>query len=215
MNIIRRLYKIITPSEHNKRVSSLKIKAVVEDVTGEVYLTDVQVQGGARLSGYHTNTKEMLRKLREDGLPAAPKHFNAVIRGRKTIVIPNRGEYLKVALDAPVVTAPIDFTLWAKQAIAAGLEFSHFYRTRRFTYLAALAAGDKLEFLATTWQVKHNDVIKLNKLDYVGLFHECPAGDTRFNVDLIQETSTERPQPSARFLVEIQEWEKDKGALRL
>ena len=212
MNIIRRLYKIVTPSEHNKRVSSVKIKAVLEDATGEVYMTDVQVQGGARLSGYHTNTKEMLRKLREDGLPAAPKHFNAVIRGRKTIVIPNRGEHLKVALGAPVVTAPIDFTLWTKQAIAAGLQFSHFFRTRKFIYLGALAAGDKLEFLATTWLVKHNDVINRN---YVGLFHQCPAGDSRFNVDLIEETFTERPQPSARLLVEIQEWEKDKGALRL
>lgn len=212
MSIIGRLSKIITPSEKTKRVISVDLKLVMSDAGGTLHMTDLMLQDGAKATGHVPHNKEMLRKLREDGLPAAPKHFNAVIRGRKMIIIPNRGEYLKVAPDAPVVTAPIDFTLWAKQVIAAGLQFSHFHRTRKFTYLAALAAGDKLEFLAAAWQVKHNDVINRN---YVGLFHECPAGDSRFNVDLIEETSTQRPQPSARLLVEIQEWEKDKGALRL
>lgn len=206
---------LVIPTDKTKRVSWLQCKAILEDVTGEINITDFMFQDGMKYIGHISYTEEMLRKLRENNLPVAPKYFNAVIRGRKTIIIPNRGERLKVALDAPVVTAPIDFTLWAKQVIEAGLQFSHFYRTRIFTYLNALAIGDKLEFLATAWQVKHNDILKTKLVDYKGLYHECAAGDSRFNIDLIPEESIERPQPSARVLVDIQEWEKDKGTLKL
>lgn len=206
---------LVIPTDKTKRVSQLQCKAILEDITGELNITDFMFQDGMKYIGHISYTKEMLLKLREYNLPAAPKYFNAVIRGRKTIVIPNRGEHLKVDLDAPVVTAPIDFTLWAKQVIEAGLQFSHFYRTRIFTYLNSLAGEDKLEFLAIAWQVKHNDVLKTKLVDYDGLYHECPAGDSRFNIDLISEEATERPQPSARVLIDIQEWEKDKGTLKL
>ena len=205
----------IIPTDKKKRVSFIQLKASFSDITGELNITDFMLQDGSQKIGHISYTKEMLRKLREYNLPAAPKYFNAVIRGCKTIIIPNRGERLKVALDAPVVTTPIDFILWAKQVIEAGLQFSHFYRTRIFTYLNNLVVEDKLEFLATTWQVKHNDIVKVNKVDYTGLYHECAAGDSRFNIDLISEEYTERPQPSARILVNLQEWEKDKGTLKL
>ena len=203
------------PINRRKRVSWLQCKSVVNDVTGEVDITDLMLQDGAKLSGYMVNTKEMLRKLREYDLPAESKFFNAVIRGRKTVIIPNRGETIKVSPYAPVVTAPVNFTLWATQVLAAGIQFSHFYRTRIFNYLNALAAEDKLEFSATGWQVKHNDAVKTKITDYNGLFFEIAAGDSHFNIDLISEESTERPQPSARILVDVQEWEKDKGTLKL
>lgn len=206
---------LIIPTYGRKRVLSIKCKAVLQDVAGEINLTDLIVQDGIKSAGYITNTEEMLRKLREDGQPTIQKFFNAVVRGRKTIIVPNRGEYLKIALDAPVVTAPIDFTLWAKQNIGENLKISHFYRTRIFTYLNSLEAGNKLEFLAMDWQVKHNDVVKTKLVDYEGLFHECPAGDSRFNIDLISEESTQRSQPSVRVLIDIQEWEKSRGTLKL
>ncbi len=203
------------PINRRKRVSWLQCKSIMADTTGEVNITDLMLQDGAKLSGYMVNTKEMLRKLREYDLPTESKFFNVVIRGRKTVIIPNRGETIKVSPYAPVVTAPINFTLWAIQALAAGIQFSHFYRTRIFNYLNTLDAEDKLEFLATAWQVKHNDAVKTKITDYNGLFFEIAAGDGHFNIDLIPEEFTERPQPSARILVDIQEWEKDKGTLKL
>jgi hypothetical protein len=157
----------------------------------------------------------MLRKLREEGQPAQPKFFNAVVRGRKTVIIPNRGEYLKVDTDAPVVTAPVNITLLAKQNIPMDMSMSHFYRTRKFFYKNNIAAGDSLEFLATDWKVNHNGEAKTKYQDWQGLFFECAKGDSRFNIDLISEDSDLRPQPSARILIDMQEWEADKGALLL
>jgi hypothetical protein len=209
---MKRLFKVIEPQEKTKKVARVDIRATVQNSTGTVALTDMMLQEGAQLSGHLPATREMLRKLREDGLPAVPKHFNALVRGRQTLIIPNRGKYWSVVLGTPVVTTAIDFTVWAKTAIPAGMRFSHFYRTRQFAYGNALAAGDVFEFLASRRRVAHNGTPTGY---YTGFYHQCAAGNSRFNVDLMTEGATIRPQPAARLLVEIQEWELASGGRRL
>lgn len=206
-----RASKVIWIWERAKRVSKIDFRAVVEDAAGRVRLTDLMLQEGRTLSGHVPATREMLRKLREDSAPAMPKHFNAVVRGRRIIIVPNRGRFWSIVPDAPVVTTPIDFTIFAKDAVPAGMSLSHHYRTRWFVYNNPLGAGDVFEFLASRRRVTHNGISAGN---YTGLFHQCAAGNSRFNVDLVQ-AGTERPHPSARVLIEIQELELASGGRRL
>ena len=206
-----RTSKVIWIWGRAKRVSRLDFRAVVADATGRVRLTDLMLQEGREASGHVPATREMLRKLREDAVPAMPKHFNAVVRGRRVIIVPNRGRYWSIVPDAPVVTTPIDFTIFAKDAVPAEMSLSHHYRTRWFVYNNPLNAGDVFEFLASKRCVTHNGIPAGN---YTGLFHQCAAGNSRFNIDLVQ-AGTARPHPSARVLVEIQEWELGSGGRRL
>lgn len=209
---MKRYFKPLEIEEQDKRVQKIDFTVVVENATGTVTLTDLMLQEGAQVSGHLPATIEMLRKLREDELPAAPKHFNALVRGRQTLVVPNRGAYLKVPLGTPVVTTPIDFTVLATTAVPAGMRFSHFYRTRWLEYGNPLSAGDTFEFLASQRRVAHNGVPTGY---YTGFYHRCAAGNSRFNIDLMAEEATIRPQPAARVLVEIQEWELATGGRRL
>lgn len=209
---MRRYFKRIDIGEPEKRVQRLELRAVAENTTGAVTVTDLMLQEGAQVSGHTPAAREMLRKLREDGQPAAPKHFNALVRGRQTLIVPNRGAYLKVPLGTPVVTTAVDFTVLAKTAIPAGMRFSHFYRTRWLAYDNALQPGDTFEFLASQRRVAHNGV---PTRAYVGFYHQCAAGNSRFNIDLMAEGAAIRPQPAARVLIEIQEWELASGGRRL
>lgn len=209
---MERYFKTIEIREKQKRVSKIDFKAVMEDRSGMVTLTDLALKDGAQLTGHVPATREMLRKLREDSQPAAPKHFNALVRGRQTLIVPNRGKYWSVVPGTPVATTAIDFTVWAKTAVPAGMRFSHFYRTRQFAYGNALAAGDSFEFRAGKRRVAHNGA---PAKDYTGLFHQCAAGNSRFNIDLMAEGAGIRPQPAARVLIEIQEWELASGGKRL
>lgn len=209
---MKRLFKVIVPQEKTKKVARLEIRATVQNATGTVSLADLMLQEGAQLSGHMPATREMLRKLRENDLPAAPKHFNALVRGRQTLIVPNRGWYWSVVLGTPVVTTAIDFTVLVKTAIPAGMRFSHFYRTRQLAYGNSLSTGDIFEFLASKRRVAHNGVPTRN---YTGFYHQCAAGNSRFNIDLMAEGAVIRPQPAARLLVEIQEWELAVGGRRL
>lgn len=209
---MERLFKQFEPQEKAKKVARVDVKAIVQNATGVVTLTDLMFQDGAQLSGHMPATREMLQKLRQDGQPAAPKHFNAVVRGRETLIIPNRGSYWRVPVGTPVVTTSIDFTVLAKTAVPVGMQFSHFHRTRRLRYGNALAAGDVFEFLASQRKVAHNGVLTRN---YTGFYHQCAAGNSRFNIDLMADGATTRPQPTARVLIEIQEYELASGGRRL
>ncbi|MDP3058845.1 MAG: hypothetical protein Q8N36_05265 [bacterium] len=209
---MKRFFKLIEIGQKEKRVQRADFKAVVENATGTITLTDLMLQDGAQATGHLPATREMLRKLREDDLPAAPKYFNAIIRGRQTLVIPNRGAYWRVPIGTPVVTTAIDFTVAAKTVIPVGMQFSHFHRTRQFTFGNTLSAGDVFEFLASQLRVAHNGVPTRN---YTGIFHQCAVGNSRFNIDLMTEGATIRPQPTARVLIEIQEWELASGGRRL
>lgn len=209
---MKRYFKQFEIKEKGKRVQRIDFRAVAQDTTGVLTLTDLMLQEGAQFSGHLPATREMLRKLRENALPAAPKHFNAIVRGRQTVIIPNRGAYWSVVLGTPVVTTAIDFTALAKTAVPAGMRFSHFHRTRQLAYGNALAVGDTFEFLASKRHVAHNGTPTRY---YTGFYHQCAAGNSRFNVDLMTEGATIRPQPAVRLLVEIQEWELASGGRRL
>lgn len=209
---MRRFFNRIDIKEKSKRVQRVDFRAVAQNFSGTITLTDLMLQEGALLSGHLPATREMLRRLRENNLPAAPKFFNALARGRQTLIIPNRGAWRTVAPDTPVVTTSIDFTVMAKTAIPAGMQFSHFYRTRRLTYGNPLIAGNTFEFLASQRVVRHNGI---PTRFYTGFFHQCAAGNSRFNIDLMSEDAIIRPQPTARILVELQEWELASGGRRL
>ena len=209
---MERLFKQIELEEEAKRVQKIDFKAVIENATGTVTLTDLMLQDGAQVTGHMPATREMLQKLREDSQPAAPKYFNAIVRGRQTLIVPNRGAYWSVPIGTPVVTTAIDFTVLAKTAIPAGMQFSHFHRTRQFAYGSSLSAGDTFEFLSSQRKVAHNGVPTRY---YTGFYHQCAAGNSRFNIDLMVEGAATRPQPTARVLIEIQEWELASGGRML
>lgn len=209
---MKRYFKQLELKEKGKRVQRIDFRAVAQDATGILTMTDLMLQEGAQLSGHLPATREMLRRLRENALPAAPKHFNVLVRGRQTVTIPNRGAYWSVVLGTPVVTTAVDFTALAKTAVPAGMRFSHFYRTRQFAYGNALVAGDTFEFMASIRRVAHNGTPTRN---YTGFFHQCAAGNQRFNIELMAEGVTIRAQPAARVLIEIQEGELASGGKRL
>lgn len=191
-----RYYKTFQPTK-GKKVDKLECKIVAEDFSGTIWFTDLMLQDGAMLTGHIPNTREMHLRRRDDSGDIIPKqHFNAVIRGQKSIVIPNRG----------TITTAIDFTLYPKDSMPEWtVGFSHGWRTRTFVIGDALSEGDVYEFHASTRWVALNGQRTYN---YAGFYHQCPAGDAKFNVDLPDKKS-------ARLLVELEEWVLGIGGERL
>lgn len=197
-----------------KRVASIRVDGVMSDAAGSFLFTDVMLQEGKHLTGYSQNTKEMLQKLRENGAPAQPKHYNAVVRGAKTLIVPNRGAYWAVEPGAVIVPTALDFHLRAKENLSKGIALGQDRLTRLFYFSQVLASNQELEIIGTDRQVLQSG----SSVQFKGRFLYAAWGNPRFPVTLLgldAGQAAPRPEPSARVLIELQEWQLAEGGKRI
>ncbi|MBS4008173.1 MAG: hypothetical protein KGZ45_07080 [Clostridium sp.] len=200
--------------EEGKRVASIRVDTVMSDAVGFFSFTDVMLQEGKHLTGYSQNTKEMLQKLRENGSPSPPKHYNAVVRGAKTLIIPNRGAYWAVEPGAVIVPTALDFHIMAKENLSKGVALGQDRLTRLFYFPQALASNQELAVIGTERRVLQNG----SPVQFKGRFLYAAWGNPRFPVTLLglgAGQATLRPEPSARVLVTLQEWQLAEGGKRI
>ena len=201
--------------EEGKRVASIRVDGVMSDAAGSFLFTDVMLQEGKHLTGYSQNTKEMLQKLRENGAPAQPKHYNAVVRGAKTLIVPNRGAYWAVEPGAVIVPTALDFYLRAKENLSKGIALGQDRLTRLFYFSQVLASNQELEIIGTARQVLFDGAPAQS---FKGHFLYAAWGNPRFPVTLLgldAGQAAPRPEPSVRALIEFQEWQLAGGGKRI
>ncbi|WP_202078288.1 hypothetical protein [Caldalkalibacillus salinus] len=189
----------------DKKVQDIDVRMIVHDVEGEVSLTDLQLQEGGTSTGHSIANREMLKREQgSGGRQVRQRHYNAVIRGEKTIGIPNRALPSEENVLEHRVTGGMDYTIRPSQGVPSeGLLFSHFHRTRTFTTQRVLEAEDVLRFKATTREVSVNG----NPIhQYSGAFHTVPGMFGKFHVQL---KSTQNPGEwtgSGYLLCEVDTW---------
>lgn len=196
-----------------KKVSSIEIRLVVEDMQGTFWFTDLMFQEGRWATGQLPATQEMLKRERDaGGNPIQYRHFNVVVRGAKIIAVPNRASVYEETDITKRVTGGMDFTFWPTQALPSGaLRFSHQYRTRTFQLKEPLKAGDEFRFWASRLKVQINGQDTRN---YSGFYHTIPAGFGRFNVEMIDPV-TDEPMGSGYLLCEVETWLLGVGGRRM
>lgn len=201
--------------EEEKKVDSIEIRATISDAVGSFSFTDIMLQEGSHLTGYSQNTREMLQKLREDGSPATPKHYNAVVRGTKTIITPNRGAYWAVEPEAVIAPTALDFHIRAKENLPRGIALGQDRLMRIFYFPGELAGNQELQIIGTDRQVLFNGAPAQS---FRGQFLYAAWGNPRFPVTLLgleEEQEALRPEPSTRVLIELQEWQLAEGGKRI
>lgn len=85
-----------------KRVVSVTLKLTAANCTGKIWFTDLCLQEGAALTGYHPHTEIFLKKLREGDGIKPPVWFNGVVRSKEAVVLFNCGR----------TSAPLDIHIY-------------------------------------------------------------------------------------------------------
>ena len=165
-----------------KKVDHIDIIVKAEDVTGDINLTDLQFQDGMWSTGYVPASEEMLKRETDGpGIVILTRHTNVVIRGKKTINVPNWSSGDTEQILQNRVTGGMGFKFEATSAVPGNvLQYSHEYRTRTFILHEPLNPGDVFDFYAHTRTVTINGVKTGN---YFGFYHTCPGRMGRFNVE--------------------------------
>jgi len=171
------------------------VKFVWGKCAGTVWITDIVTQEGWYTTAHLPNTREMFLKTRDGEIIRQPRFFNAVIRGNKTIVLPNLGE----------TTTGLDYTIYAYGDVPE-LKLAHYPHARQTIIKDALADGDIYKLHASTRHISKNDVPTHSVW---GLFHHIAAGDVRFNVDSVGNEMV-RPYPKLKLMLHFQEMKESK-----
>ncbi len=186
----------------NKRVDSITANLVGADYTGTLWVADLQLQEGRIPTLWVPNPREMLKRERDQAGNILPnRHFNAVVRGSKIVSVPNRAPVSQDTTFSLRVTGGMDYSCWPTVA-APTVTFAHEYGNKLFILGEALAAGDRLDFRATSRTVAVNGVPTAN---YTGSFHTCPGGFGRFRVTM----------PAGLLLCEPDQWLLGPGGERI
>ncbi|WP_142504538.1 hypothetical protein [Melghirimyces algeriensis] len=191
-----------------RKVTHIDYQWQISDCLGTVWVTDLQFQPGRMATGYLTANRELLKRNRDaEGKPIRRAVYNGVIRGHKTIAVPNRAKISEDPEFSKRVTGGIDFQLTATQSLGKdGVHFSHQHGQRPFTFSLPLRADERLDVQATKRQVTLNG---LSTRQYQGHFHTCPAGFGVFQVEL--RNRDEEPHGSGRLICEVDLWLKGIG----
>lgn len=205
-------YFFTFPVQSKRKVEKMDVRLVLTDCEGTVYMTDLMFQAGKMPAGYVPATREFLKRDRDQSEQIIQKrHYNGVIRGEKTIAIPNRAKVDEEKDWTQRVTGGIDFYLTATKAIGKeGVQFSHQYSQREMKLYIPLKANDQLEFSATKRQVNINGE---PTIDFTGLFHTCPAGFGIFQVSLLDPI--EKKRGAGKLCAEVDMWLKGVGGERM
>ncbi len=73
----------------DRRIVSITVSPTVRDCSGRIWFTDLCLQEGSVLSGYHPHTEIFLKKYRENGEIKPPVWFNGVVRSKETVILFN------------------------------------------------------------------------------------------------------------------------------
>lgn len=96
--------------ESGKRVVSITVKLTAANCSGKVWFTDLCLQEGNTLTGYHPHTEIFLKKLRDGDNIKPPVWFNGVVRSEETAVLFNCG----------TTSAPLDIHIYPTADMAGG-----------------------------------------------------------------------------------------------
>ena len=71
---------------------SVTIRPLLTDMAGVVWLTDLMLQEGDRVTGFYPHTEIMLQKEREGGVIKETVWYNGIVRGQETLILFNLGK---------------------------------------------------------------------------------------------------------------------------
>ena len=169
------------------RVVSVTIKPILKDMSGIVWLTDLMLQEGDRLTGFLPHTETLLKKHSVDGAVREPVWYNAIVRGRETLILFNLGK----------TSAGLDIKLYPKTDLAEGsVTLAQGVGGQWAHFPGALLAGDELEVDALNRPATKNG----QPFTKEGFYQYSAAWDSKHIVDVGEKKS-------ARLLFTLQEME--------
>jgi hypothetical protein len=130
--------------KQEKRVVSVTVRPVLSDCMGALYITDLQLQEGNKLTGYTPHTETMLR------VPSSsPRYHNGVVRSGAIIILPVYGE----------TSTALDCRIYPNQPMAPGtVELAKGVGSHRMVFLEAARPGDAFALLASERQCLKNSI---------------------------------------------------------
>ena len=169
------------------RVVSVTIKPILKDMSGIVWLTDLMLQEGDRLTGFLPHTATLLKKHSVDGAVREPVWYNAIVRGRETLILFNLGK----------TSAGLDIKLYPKTDLAEGsVTLAQGVGGQWAHFPGALLAGDELEVDA----LKRTSTKNGQPFTKEGFYPYSAVWDSKHIVDVGEKKS-------ARLLFTLQEME--------
>lgn len=196
--------------EATKPVESVEVEFVIQNCSGDIYVTDVMLQDGGLITGWVPNSQEMLVRPRDqNGNIVPPKHYNCVIRGSVNVVIPNTGGMTLTSPDnnavniyqppqAPATTG-LDLTYTAINERRDNLYIQTLSGSRVFRYAQWSEPGDVVHMDSASHVVTFNGDPTNNGAQWAGAFLTVPYGDVIFSV---QQPNT----CAGQFIFEVEEW---------
>ena len=161
-----RFVEVISKKE-DKRVVNITVRPIVADCGGDIWFTDLMLQGGDMLSGYTPHTKGFLKESEND-----PVWFNGIVRSEETVILLNLGG----------TSAGLDIHLHPKQYMEGGS-----VTLQKATFPNAMYAGDDLALLASTRECIRNGSAETK----YGFFQYSAAWDSKHIVSLPQGKSAQ------------------------
>lgn len=150
----------------DKRIVSITVRPTITDCTGSIYLTDLQIQEGDKLTGYSPHTSTMLRNS-----PNQPRYHNGVIRSGDTVIIFNLGE----------TSSGLDCYIYPLQSMAAGsISLSQGEGSHKAMFVPSINAGDELALKAST----RDCLLNGSPVAKRGFFQYTAAYDSKHQVKL-------------------------------
>jgi len=177
--------------KEDKRIVGVTVRPMMKDCTGELWITDMMLQEGNKVSGYLLNQEGMVERYSGDEAVVGKRFFNGVIRSSDTIIVLNLGK----------TSAGIDIQIFPKDSMKAkSVVVGTGTGAHKAIFEAAVKADDRLELLASSRECLKNDAATKKK----GFFQYCAAGDSK------QYVAVEEGK-SARIYVEFEEMQEGSG----
>ena len=152
--------------KQEKRIVSVTLRPLIADCTGTIYFTDLQLQEGARLTGYTPHSITMLRDS-----PSPVRFHNGVVRSGETIIIFNLG----------ATSSGLDCYICPIQNMRPGsISLSQGAGSHKAAFLAAANAGDELALKASSRECLKNGATTPKH----GFFQYTAAHDSKHQVKL-------------------------------
>lgn len=175
-NFIRFSEAIKTREE--KRVVSVTVRPLITDCTGALYVTDLQIQEGDRLTGYTLHTETMLRNSDNP-----VRYHNGIVRTGDTVIIFNLSGISSGAahINNGGTSSGLDCYIYPLQAMAAGsISLSQGAGSHHAVFFSAVSAGDEFALLASKRQCLRNGSPTTKN----GFYQYTAASDSKHQVTL-------------------------------
>jgi len=184
-NFIR--YAQALEKRDGSRVVSVTVRPKIANCTGRIWFTDLCLQEGPVLSGYHPHTEIFLKKYRENDEIKPPVWFNGVVRTQETVVLFNTG----------TTSAPLDIHIYPTADMEGGsIALSQGAGGQKVLFPNAVEKGADLALLAEARECTKNGVPERKE----GFYQYSAAWDSKHTVIL-------EDKKSARVLFSMQEME--------